>query len=82
MPFLLFIEIFITLSVLVLIGTQIVWPALAGGKWFPMFRRRDLEDERRVAEEELNRAKQEVEIASIKDQVEHIKHDVPCERRK
>lgn len=68
MPFLGFVELIAALIWLVVLGTQILWPALTGGKMFPFLRRQDLEHERREAEEALKRAQERRIIDELRDQ--------------
>lgn len=72
MIFLGFMELMLGLALLVLISTQIVWPAMTGGKSFPLLRRKDLEHQRREAEEALKRAQEEQEINEIRHAVDAI----------
>lgn len=73
MVFLYFVELFIQLAVIVFVGTQMIWPAVCGGKWFPLFRRKELEEERRQAEEEVDRAILEAKIDELHKTAERVK---------
>lgn len=73
MAFLYFVELFIQGAVIVFVATQMIWPAICGGKWFPLFRRKALEEERRQAEEEVDRAILAARIEELHQHAERIR---------
>lgn len=73
MAFLVLLEIIAQVAMLTLVVTQVVVPIVTGGKWFPLFRRKELAEERRHAEEEVARLQEELRIQALHEQAEELK---------
>lgn len=73
MIFLYFLEIAAQILLGLLVVTQIVLPAIFGGKYFPLFRRRDVHEQRVKAEEELERTLEESRIKAVNRRIADIK---------
>jgi hypothetical protein len=66
------LEPLVTIILFVTVATQILWPALTGGRWFPAFRRHDLHKERDQVEEELAQENERREIEELRAQLDQM----------
>lgn len=64
------------LEIILVVGifTEIIVPSITGGKFFPIFRRKDLSTELAAVEEDIERAKERLHIDFLKRQAEVLKH--------
>lgn len=72
--FLYLIETILEISLVVVVITQIISPAILGGKWFPIFRRKDLTKELTEAEESVERAIERLHIDHLKRKAEALRN--------